>query len=71
MHENHLPGGPMLLTFTEAARALGVSLSTIKRLTAAGKLLVVELDTGRSMAPTKRIRRSDLAGYVATLARAS
>lgn len=61
----------MLLTFTEAARVLGVSLSTIKRLTTCGALSFVMLDTGRSMAPTKRIRRADLAEYVENLARAS
>lgn len=59
----------MLLTFTEAARKLGLSLSTIKRLTVSGALPVVQLDTGRSMAPSKRIRRSDLARYVKTLPR--
>lgn len=58
------PGSPMLLTFSEAAREMGVSLTTVRRLIKAGKLPVVELDTGHSMAPSRRIRRTDLIDYV-------
>ena len=54
----------MLLTFSEAARELGVSLSTVQRLVGRGKLPVVELDTGKARTPGKRIRRTDLAAYV-------
>jgi len=58
----------MLLTYSEAARELGVSLSTVQRLISSGKLPVVELDTGKAKAPGKRIRRTDLAAYVRGLA---
>ncbi len=58
------PGSPMLLTFTETARELGVSLTTVRRLISAGKLPVVVLDTGCSVAPSRRIRRADLVDYV-------
>jgi len=64
-----MPGSlPMLLTFSETARELGVSLTTVRRLINAGKLPVVELDTGHSMAPSRRIRRTDLLAYVEGLA---
>jgi excisionase family DNA binding protein len=70
MHrQDVIPGSlPMPLTFSEAARELGVSLTTVRRLINAGKLPVVELDTGHSMAPSRRIRRSDLLTYVDGLA---
>ena len=65
-----IPGSPMLLTFSETARELGVSLTTVRRLINAGKLPVVVLDTGHSMAPSRRVRRTDLANYVRHLERA-
>ncbi|HSR82680.1 MAG TPA: helix-turn-helix domain-containing protein [Streptosporangiaceae bacterium] len=71
MHENISPGGPMLLTISEAGRELGVSLTTVRRLISSGKLQVVELDTGKSMAPSRRIRRTDLIEFVRGLAVAS
>jgi excisionase family DNA binding protein len=58
----------MLLTFSETARELGVSTTTVRRLITAGKLQVVELDTGTSVKPSRRIRRTDLADYVRSLA---
>lgn len=72
MLSNSLPGSPpLLLTFSETARELGVSLTTVRRLISSGKLPVVELDTGSSMAPSRRVRRSDLLAYVDGLAAAS
>jgi len=61
------PGQPMLLTFAETARELGVSTTTVHRLITAGKLPVVELDTGTSVKPSRRIRRTDLDAYVRSL----
>ncbi len=62
------PGSPMLLTFAAAARELGVSVSTVQRLVRRGALATVPLDTGQGAVPPRRIRRSDLAAYVAGLA---
>lgn len=59
MHQNVSSSGPILLTLTEAGREPGVSREAVGRLTSAGKLTAVELDTG-SLPPSKRIRRSDL-----------
>jgi excisionase family DNA binding protein len=64
------PAQPMLLTFAETALELGVSPTTVRRLIKAGKLPVVELDTGTSVKPSRRIRRTDLASYVRDLERA-
>ncbi len=68
MHSNDLESGPALLTQSEAARELGVSLSTVQRLIRRGDLPTVALDTGKAKAATKRVRRSDLAAYVRGLA---
>lgn len=69
-HPQYL-GQPMLLTFSETARELGVSLTTVRRLITTGKLTVVELDTGTSVKPSRRIRRTDLDRYVKNLKAAS
>ena len=60
----------MLLTFTGVAELFGISLPTVRRLISAGKLTVVELDTGTSVKPSRRVRRTDLADYVRDLERA-
>jgi excisionase family DNA binding protein len=60
--------GPMLLTVTEASNELGVSRSTTQHLINTGRLTTVELDTGKAMKPTRRIRRSDLVAFVENLA---
>jgi excisionase family DNA binding protein len=62
------PSG-LLLTFTDAARELGLSLSSVHRLVRSGILPAVRVDTGHGQ--TRRIRRSDLDAYVDSLARAS
>jgi excisionase family DNA binding protein len=62
------PGSPpRLLTFSETARELGVSLTTVRRLIKTGKLPAVVLDTGTSVAPSRRVRRTDLDAYVRSL----
>ena len=64
----------MLLTFTEAAAELGVSLSTIQRMIASGAIPVVTLDTGEVRTASKRsksIRHADLVQFVASLAASS
>ena len=71
MPVNDLSSGPLLLTFSEAAREMGVSLSTVQRLVASGKLSSVPLDTGKGAGPTRRIRRADLAAYVKNLPRSA
>ncbi len=62
------PGSPpRLLTFSATARALGVSLTTVRRLIKTGKLPAVVPDTGTSVAPSRRVRRTDLDAYVRSL----
>lgn len=63
-----LTSGTLLLTYTQAARELGVSLSTVQRLVGRGVLSTVDLDTGQGRGASKRIRRADLARYVHELA---
>jgi excisionase family DNA binding protein len=67
---DRLASAPMLLTFTGVAELFGISLPTVRRLISAGKLTVVELDTGTSVKPSRRVRRTDLADYVRDLERA-
>lgn len=58
-----LPGGPLLLTYPQAAQQLGVSVSKLKALVRAGDLTAV--DVGER---SKRVRRSDLIAYIDQLA---
>ena len=66
MRDRDLAGGPELLTYSQAAAQLGVSLSQVQRLVRAGDLPAVTVGK-----VSRRIRRTDLADYIASLAPAS
>jgi excisionase family DNA binding protein len=57
---------PVLLTYPEVSRHLGVSLSQVKRLVRGGSLPAVTVGKG-----SRRIRRADLLQYVDSLASSS
>ncbi len=62
MHDSDLESGPALLTFNEAGKHLGVSLSQVQRLVRAGDLPAVTVGER-----SRRIRRADLITYLANL----
>jgi excisionase family DNA binding protein len=63
MPVNDLLSGPALLTYTQVAEHLGISLSKVRRLIRAGDLTAVNVGERNP-----RVRRADLAAYIADLA---
>lgn len=63
MPVDDLASGPALLTYAQVGEHLGVSLSKVKRMIRAGELTAVNVGERNP-----RVRRSDLAAYIASLA---